>query len=165
SEYHVDMTGEGAEADLSGVALLRGKQHADTTIVVNHMEPYGRSSQFFKHILEDQSRGVFQGKIHVFKDAQKTNGYQLSNNLLLSPLAEMDVKPELEIYADDVKCSHGSTTGQLDETPMFYLMSRGISQEDARRLLIEAFLVEIVDKITIESVRTIFSERVRLWLT
>lgn len=164
AEYHVDLTGEGAEADLSGVALLRGKQHTDTTIVVNHIVPHGTSSQFFKHILEDQSRGVFQGKIHVFKDAQKTNGYQLSNNLLLSPLAEMDVKPELEIYADDVKCSHGSTTGQLDETPMFYLMSRGISEGDARRLLIEAFLVEIADKISIESVRTIFLERVRLWL-
>lgn len=110
------------------------------------------------------SRGVFQGKIHVHKEAQKTDGYQLSKNLLLSNLAEMDVKPELEIYADDVKCSHGTTTGELDETPLFYLMSRGISKEDARRLLLEAFMSEIFDKISNEEVRTLFGEKVRLWL-
>ena len=164
AEFHVDINDTGAEADLSGVALIRGKQHADTTVVINHKAAHGRSSQFFKHILEDQARGVFQGKIHVFKDAQKTDGYQLSNNLLLSPLAEMDIKPELEIYADDVKCSHGTTTGQLDETPLFYLMSRGIDKDSARRLLLEAFLMEVVQKIGDDNMRARFEDRVKLWL-
>lgn len=164
ADFIVKMNGQGAECDLSGLTLIAGKQHSDTTIVVDHIAPHCRSSQFFKTILNDQSRGVFQGKIHVYKDAQKTDGYQLSNNLLLSNLAEMDVKPELEIYADDVKCSHGSTTGQLDETPLFYLMSRGISKDDARRLLLEAFMGEILDKISNEDVRTLFHERIGLWL-
>lgn len=164
NEFTVNMNGENGEADLSGLGLLRGKQHGDTTVCVNHIAPHCRSSQFFKTILKDQSRGVYQGKIHVFKDAQKTDGYQLSNNLLMSPLAEMDVKPELEIYADDVKCSHGSTTGELDETPMFYLMSRGIPEDAARQLLIEAFVGEILDKVPCEKVRRLFEERVALWL-
>jgi Fe-S cluster assembly protein SufD len=164
ADFKVLMQGAGAECDLSGLTFLAGKQHSDTTICVDHIAPHCKSSQFFKTILNDQSRGVYQGKIHVHKDAQKTDGYQLSNNLLLSNLAEMDVKPELEIYADDVKCSHGSTTGQLDETPLFYLMSRGISKDDARRLLLEAFLVEVLDKISHDDIRTIFDERVRLWL-
>ena len=164
NEFTVNIKGENAEADLSGLALLRGKQHGDTTVCVNHIKPHGRSSQFFKTILKDQSRGVYQGKIHVFKGAQKTDGYQLSNNLLLSQQAEMDIKPELEIYADDVKCSHGSTTGELDETPMFYLRSRGIPEDKARQLLIEAFVGEVLEKIPCESARTMFDERVKLWL-
>lgn len=164
ADFNIKMMGEGGECDLSGLTLLAGKQHSDTTIVIDHIAPHCRSSQFFKTVLNDQSRGVFQGKIHVHKDAQKTDGYQLSNNLLLSKLAEMDVKPELEIYADDVKCSHGSTTGQLDETPLFYLMSRGISKEDARRLLLEAFMGEVLEKIKNDDVRVMFDERVHLWL-
>lgn len=164
ADFGIKMVGEGAECDLAGLTLLAGKQHSDTTIVVDHIAPHCRSSQFFKTVLNDQSRGVYQGKIHVHKDAQKTDGYQLSNNLLLSPLAEMDIKPELEIYADDVKCSHGTTTGQLDETPLFYLMSRGISKDDARRLLLEAFLGEVLEKIRHDEVRTMFDGRVKLWL-
>ncbi len=164
AEFQVDLNGAGAEADLAGIALLHGLQHADTTVCINHNAPHGRSSQFFRHILDDESRGVFQGKIYVAKDAQKTDGYQLSNNLLLSPLAEMDVKPELEIYADDVKCSHGSTTGPLDETPLFYLMSRGIDKDAARRLLMEAFLKEISDKITNDAIRQDFETRMRQWM-
>lgn len=164
ADFNVKMNGQGGECDLSGLTLLAGKQHSDTTIVVDHIAPYCRSSQFFKTVLNDQSHGVFQGKIHVYKEAQKTDGYQLSNNLLLSNLAEMDVKPELEIYADDVKCSHGATTGQLDETPLFYLMSRGIGKEDARRLLLEAFMGEVLEKIDNDDVRQLFDERVHLWL-
>lgn len=164
ADFNIKMMGKGAECDLSGLTLLAGKQHSDVTICVDHIAPYCRSSQFFKTVLNDQSRGVYQGKIHVHKDAQKTDGYQLSNNLLLSSLAEMDIKPELEIYADDVKCSHGTTTGQLDETPLFYLMSRGLNREDARRLLLEAFLGEVLDKISHDDIRTMFEERVRLWL-
>lgn len=163
-EFTVNLNGTNGEADLSGLSLLRGKQHADTTVCINHRAAHCRSSQFFKTILDGQSRGVYQGKIHVFKDAQKTDGYQLSRNLLLSRLAEMDVKPELEIYADDVKCSHGSATGDLDETPMFYLMSRGIPEADARRMLISAFADEVLDKIQSENIRKLFEERVKLWL-
>lgn len=164
NEFKVHLNGAGAYADLSGLALLRGKQHGDTTICVDHIAPHCKSSQFFKTILQESARGVFQGKIHVYKDAQKSDGYQLSNNLLLSPLAEMDVKPELEIYADDVKCSHGTTTGELDETPMFYLRSRGLNEQDARKLLIEAFVGEVLDKMTDETIRALFDERVQLWL-
>lgn len=164
AEFTVKMNGQGGECDLSGLTLLTGKQHSDTTVIIDHVAPHCRSSQFFKNVLNDQSRGVFQGKIHVYKDAQKTDGYQLSNNLLLSNLAEMDVKPELEIYADDVKCSHGCTTGQLDETPLFYLMSRGINKDDARRLLLEAFMGEILEKITNDDVRGLFEDRIKSWL-
>ena len=164
SEFHVRMVGAGGTCDLSGLTLIAGKQHSDTTVIVEHIAPHCASSQFFKTVLKDASRGVFQGKIHVHKDAQKTDGYQLSNNLLLSRLAEMDVKPELEIYADDVKCSHGTTTGELDETPLFYLMSRGIPADEARRLLLEAFLSEVLEKITDDDVRTLCDERVQAWL-
>lgn len=163
-DIDVSLNGQGTECDLSGLTLLNEKYHSDTTVVVNHIAPHCRSSQFFKTVLDDQSRGVYQGKIYVAKDAQKTDGYQLSKNLLLSRLAEMDVKPELEIYADDVKCSHGSTTGELDETPLFYLMSRGISKDDARRLLLEAFMGEVLDKIAHDEARVLFDEKVEGWL-
>lgn len=153
NEWIVNINGEGAEADLCGLCVLGDKRHADTTVLVNHLVPHGKSSQFFKTVLRDAARGVYQGKIHVHKDAQKTDGFQMSNHLLLSPLAEMDVKPELEIYADDVKCSHGSTTGELDETPLFYLRSRGLSVEEARKLLLDAFMNEILDKVRDEDVR------------
>lgn len=163
-DVHASLLGENSSASLSGITLLEGRQLADTTVVVEHEAPHCRSNQFFKTLLSDQSRGVFQGKIHVHQIAQKTDGYQLSNNLLLSPLAEMNVKPELEIYADDVKCSHGTTTGALDETPLFYLRSRGLSEKEARQLLIEAFLGEVTDKIIQDDVRQDVEARIRLWL-
>ncbi|MBL8640408.1 MAG: SufD family Fe-S cluster assembly protein, partial [Alphaproteobacteria bacterium] len=134
-QMSVDLLGPHSIADLAGINLLDRKSHGDVTVKINHMAPHCRSSQYFKTILRDQARGVYQGKIHVHQNAQKTDGYQLSNHLLLSPLAEMDVKPELEIYADDVKCSHGTTTGELDETPIFYMKSRGIDEMSARQLL------------------------------
>ncbi|MFA7275456.1 MAG: Fe-S cluster assembly protein SufD [Pseudobdellovibrionaceae bacterium] len=164
NEVVVHLEGFGGEAELAGLSLLRRQQHGDTTVCINHEAPHCRSSQFFKTVLDDQARGVFQGKIHVFKDAQKTDGYQLSNNLLLSSRAEMDVKPELEIYADDVKCSHGTTTGELDETPLFYLMSRGIPKEEARRLLLEAFLGDVLTKIEHEDIAQEFRAQVASWL-
>lgn len=157
NEWTVNLNGEGADADLSGLTSLRGKNHGDTTVCVNHLAPYGKSSQFFKTVLADQSRGVYQGKIHVHRDAQKTDGFQMSSHLLLSPLAEMDVKPELEIYADDVKCSHGSTAGEMDETPLFYLRSRGLSEDAARKLLLDAFMAEILDRIKNDDIRQKFS--------
>jgi Fe-S cluster assembly protein SufD len=164
SETHAHLLAENSTASLSGVTLLDGKRFADTTVLIEHEAPHCPSNQYFKTLLDDQSHGVFQGKIHVHQVAQKTDGYQLSNNILLSPLAEMNVKPELEIYADDVKCSHGTTTGALDETPMFYLRSRGLSEKDARRLLIEAFLGEATEKITHDDTRTDIEARIRLWL-
>lgn len=163
-EVHAVLQGENAHVSLNGLSLMRGKQHTDTTLTIEHQAPHCQSNQFFKTVLGDQSRGVFQGKIHVHQIAQKTDGYQLSNNLLLSPMAEMNVKPELEIYADDVKCSHGTTTGQLDETPLFYLRSRGIPEQQARALLIEAFLGEVVDKITVDETRARIAEKVAQWL-
>src|SRR5690606_8634464 len=118
-DIHAVIEGSNAEASFDGVNLLKDKQHGDTTILIEHQAPNGRSNQFYRTVLDDEARGVFQGKVHVHRAAQKTDGYQLSNALLLSPKAEMDTKPELEIYADDVKCSHGATTAQLDDDPLF----------------------------------------------
>ena len=144
--------------------MLSGKQHGDTTLLVEHKAPHCQSNQLYRTILNNEARGVFQGKIHVHQIAQKTDGYQLSNNILLTPLAEMNIKPELEIYADDVKCSHGSTTGQLDETPMFYLRSRGLNETEARKLLLEAFIGEALEKITHEQVMEMITEKATQWL-
>ncbi len=158
NEIEMRLEGEQAECDLSGVSLLQAQQHGDTTITVAHQVPHCVSRQFFRAVLDDQARGVFQGKVCVHKDAQKTEAYQLSNALLLSEGAEMDTKPELEIYADDVKCSHGATTGQLDDEPLFYLRSRGLNEEQARALLVEAFVNEVVDKLVNDSVKNIVRE-------
>ncbi len=128
------------------------------------MQPHGRSNQFYRTLLDGNSRGVFQGKVHVHKPAQKTDGYQLSNAILLSDSAEMDTKPELEIYADDVKCSHGATTGQLDEEPMFYLRSRGLQEKEARLLLVQAFVDEVVDKIVDDDIREQVRGKAQSWL-
>lgn len=164
NQVHAVIEGAGAECSINGMNLFGGAQHGDTTILIEHRAPRCRSNQFYRSILNDQARCVFQGKIHVHKAAQKTDGYQLSNAILLSEGAEMDVKPELEIYADDVKCSHGSTVGQLDEGPLFYLRSRGLSEKEARILLMRAFLDEIVDKIGDEGVREEVRGRAHLWL-
>ncbi|MCC6597319.1 MAG: Fe-S cluster assembly protein SufD [Alphaproteobacteria bacterium] len=163
-EIHAQIQGANAECSLNGLSLLREKQHGDTTILIEHEAPHCRSNQFYRTILDDAARGVFQGKVHVHKIAQKTDGYQLSNALLLSADAEMDTKPELEIYADDVKCSHGATTGQLDEEPLFYLRTRGLDEGAARLLLMNAFVDEVVDKIEDESVRAQIQERAEQWL-
>lgn len=144
NQIFVDLQGSNASCSLSGVTMLRASQHGDTTILIEHQAPHCFSSQNYKTVLEGSAHGVFQGKVHVHQVAQKTDGYQLSNALLLSPLAQMDTKPELEIYADDVKCSHGATTGQLDDEPIFYLRSRGLSEAQARALLLKAFLMEPV---------------------
>jgi Fe-S cluster assembly protein SufD len=140
------MIGEYAECMLYGLNLLEGKQHADVTICVEHQVANCKSEQFYRSALKDWSVGVFQSKAHVFADAQKTNARQMSNALLLSPTATMNTKPELEIYADDVECAHGATTGQLDDEQLFYLRTRGISEEDAKELLIEAFIKEVTEK-------------------
>lgn len=164
NEIHAVLNGANAECDMSGLNLLQGKQHGDTTIVIEHKAPHCNSSQFFRTILDDTARGVFQGKVHVHQIAQKTDGYQLSNALLLSEHAEMDTKPELEIYADDVKCSHGATCGQLDDEPLFYLRSRGLTETEARMLLVQAFVDEVADKIVDEDMRASVKARAETWL-
>jgi len=163
-DIHAVLAGPNAECGLNGVSLLQGQQHADTTILMEHVAPHCVSNQFYRSLLDDESRGVFQGKVHVHQEAQKTDGYQLSNAILLSPKAEMDTKPELEIYADDVKCSHGATTGQLDEEPVFYLRSRGLNEAQARMLLIQAFVDEVVDKIGDKNIEADMHEKAEKWL-
>ncbi len=164
-EIHAEIQGAGLELSLNGINLLNCEQHGDTTIVIEHQAPNCKSNQFYRTLLDDKARGVFQGKVHVHKVAQKTDGYQLSNTLLLSPNAEMDTKPELEIYADDVKCSHGATTGQLDEEPLFYLRQRGLSEAQARLLLVQAFVDEVVDKVENESIQSEIREVTSSWLS
>jgi Fe-S cluster assembly protein SufD len=165
NEKTVHLKGEGAHCAVNGAFLLRGKQHCDNTTVIEHSVPHTTSRQVFKGALDDESRGVFQGRIIVQRDAQQTDGHQMCKTLLLSDKAEIDTKPELEIYADDVKCSHGATAGQIDETALFYLRSRGIPEVTARELLIEAFLGEALDEISNEQVRELLRTKVGHWLT
>jgi FeS assembly protein SufD len=164
NEIEVTLAGKLAQCALNGAMLLRGREHADTTTRITHAAPDGSSRQVYKTVLAEQSHGVFQGKIIVAPDAQKTDGYQLSRALLLSDQAEMNAKPELEIHADDVKCSHGSTVGDLDADALFYLRARGLSEETARALLIRAFIGEIVDDIRVPEWRDICRAEVEEWL-
>jgi len=163
-EIHAVLNGPNIVCSFNGLNLVNGEQHTDTTILMEHKAPHCRSNQFYRSVLDDSSRCVFQGKVHVHKIAQKTDGYQLSNAILLSDKAEMDTKPELEIYADDVKCSHGATTGQLDDEPIFYLRSRGLTDSQARLLLMDAFVDEVVDKIEDEQLKTSVKLLAETWL-
>ncbi len=163
-QIHAELQGPGGDCTLAGVNLLGGKRHGDTTITIEHQAPHCTSNQIYKNVLMDSARGIFQGKVHVHQIAQKTDGYQLSNTLMLSPLAEMDTKPELEIYADDVKCSHGATTGQLDEAPLFYMRARGIPEAQARALMIESFIGEALSHVHDETLRTAMQDKARAWL-
>ncbi len=164
NQTHGELMGQNGHCWLNGVNLLKGEQHADTTITIEHQQPNCTSKQTFKSALDDKSHGVFQGKVHVHQIAQKTDGYQLSNALILSPQAEMDTKPELEIYADDVKCSHGATTGRLDDEPLFYLRSRGIPEAQARALLIQSFCGQAVETISDETFKDFVAGRIEEWL-
>jgi Fe-S cluster assembly protein SufD len=143
---------------INGLVYLKDKQHHEIKTLVNHLSEKTKSYQLIKSVLNDRSKAVYQGKIYVDKKAQKTDGYQLSKSLLLDSNTEFDAKPELEIYADDVKCSHGSTSGNLDENSIFYLMSRGISKEDAKKLLINGFLIDVVNKITDEHAKELIKK-------
>lgn len=163
-ETRAILSGPGADCRLDGIYLGTGSQVLDNTIYIEHVATGCRSRQVYKGVLDDKARGVFQGKIHVRPGAQQTDGYQLSRALLLSPRAEIDTRPELEIYADDVKCSHGATVGELDAEAMFYLMSRGIAADAARRILIEAFVGEALSEIRLSQVAEDFSAHVRNWL-
>ncbi|MBI1216230.1 MAG: Fe-S cluster assembly protein SufD [Alphaproteobacteria bacterium] len=151
-------------ASIGGIYLLDGQQSHDFTILADHFEEGGKSAQHFKGVIDDQARAVFQGKIHVRRSAQKTDGYQSHHALLLSAAAEASAKPELEIYADDVKCSHGATSGFLDPVALFYLRSRGIPVDDAKDMLVESFLNENLEKVSCEPVRDLYRAQVSAWL-
>ena len=131
--------------------------------VVRHDAPHGTSRQTVKNVLAGRSRGVFQGRIEVARHAQKTDGYQMNQALLLSPDAEIDTKPELEIFADDVKCSHGATVGELDAEQLFYLRSRGIPDAEARSILVRAFLAEALDAVSHDAARAVLEAAVEGW--
>jgi Fe-S cluster assembly protein SufD len=157
SNLFATFKGEGAKLDISGLFLGRGAEHVDTTLVVDHAVPGCVSRELFKGVLTDRARGVFQGKVIVRPGAQKSDGKQMAQALMLSPDAEFDSKPELEIYADDVICGHGSTAAELDEDLLFYMRARGIPPDEARALLIESFIGEAIDKVEDERVREAFS--------
>lgn len=164
NQINTVYAGEGGKLDLSGAYLGRGNEHIDTTLVVDHAVPHCESRELFKGVLDDRARGVFQGKIIVQQDAQKTDGKQMAQALMLSPDAEFDSKPELEIYADDVVCGHGTTTAELDPDLLFYCMSRGIPENTARALLIESFIGEAFDKVEHEGVREALTTMASAWL-
>lgn len=160
NQAQFDLNGENAHCRLYGVNLLKGAQHGDTTFEVLHKAPHGQSEQFYRSVLDDRARAVFQGKVMVEKGAHHTDAQQLSNALLLSEGAEMDTKPELEIYDDDVQCAHGATTGQLNDEALFYMRTRGISEKEARDVLIKAFVDELVDKFGDDAVKSLLQEKI-----
>ncbi|MBN3518649.1 Fe-S cluster assembly protein SufD [Algoriphagus lutimaris] len=149
----LNLLGSNSEGNMYGIYLLNGKTHVDNHTNVDHTIPHAESNELYKGILADQSRGVFNGKIFVRQDAQKTNAFQQNNNILLSEDAIVNTKPQLEIWADDVKCSHGCTTGQLDEEALFYLQARGIDKLQAKGLLLYAFAGEVLEHIQNDSFR------------
>ncbi len=160
----IRFDGEGARCHYAGAMLLRGHAHTDFTLIVDHAAPGCESRELVKAVLDGRARGVFQGKVIVRRDAQKTDGKQMANALLLSDEAEFDSKPELEIFADDVVCGHGATAGQLDEDMLFYLRARGIPELEARALLIAAFAAEAFDSVENEDLRGALLDEVDAWL-
>ena len=153
NNLRIHMEGEGAETTALGLFLLDKMQHVDSYTVIDHSKAHCTSNQHYKGILDDSSTGAFNGKIHVHPDAQKTQAYQTNNNILLTDTARMNTKPRLEIYADDVKCSHGATVGQLDEQALFYLQSRGITRDEGRLMLMDAFTWDVISKIKQSALR------------
>jgi Fe-S cluster assembly protein SufD len=147
------QNGERIDSTLNGVTIIGDKQHVDHNTLVHHIEPNCESHQDYKGIFGDQSTGVFNGKVVVNKEAQKTNAFQSNNNILLSDKASINSKPQLEIFADDVKCSHGCTIGQLDESAMFYMRSRGIPEKEAKALLMFAFSNNVLSTVKIPEIK------------
>ncbi len=163
-EMRLRMLGEGSDAKLNGAYAAKGDAICDTTTQVDHIAAETTTDQVFKGILDGKSKGIYQGKVHVFRDAQRIIGNQMHNALLLSRAAEVDCKPELEIYADDVKCSHGATCGELSDEQVFYLRSRGVDAVTARAMLLEAFLGETFAMISDEAVSAAFAAKASAWL-
>ncbi len=164
NEAIIEMIGDDAAAHVAGAALGAGAFHHDDTVFITHQGLRGQSRQVFKKVLQDGAVGVFQGKILVKQGAQKTDGYQISQALLLDGASQFLAKPELEIYADDVKCSHGSTTGAIDDTALFYLQSRGVPKRDAQALLVLAFLAEALDEIADSTLKDVVAVQLAQWL-
>jgi len=153
TDYKVALLGENSEVDLSGLGILSGNREAHTNILIDHQAPHCRSNQLFKNILDEVSISSFEGKIYVHQAAQKTDAFQLNNNLLLSEGASAHSKPNLEIFADDVKASHGATVGQLDKEQLFYLKTRGYSQKEAQRVLVRGYYYDVLEKVTYPPLR------------
>lgn len=153
NNYRMKLDGEYAEATVAGMVIADKQHHVDNFAFLDHAKPNCQSTQLFKYVLQESAKGVFCGRILVEKDAQKTMAYQTNRNLCTSPDSRMYAKPQLEIYADDVKCSHGLTTGQIDEDALFYMRSRGIPEKDARLLLMQAFTSDVIDLVNIEALQ------------
>lgn len=153
NNVNLSLNGEHCEGNLYGLYLLEGKEHVDNHTVVDHKVPNCQSNEYYKGVLKDHSTAVFNGKVFVRQDAQKTNAYQQNRNILLSDDATINTKPQLEIWADDVKCSHGATVGQLDEDQLFYLKARGIDHEKAKSLMVYAFASEVVEQVKNQAIR------------
>lgn len=153
NDLRTKLDDKNIESNYWGLYILNENQHVDNHTFVDHAKPHCQSNEYYKGILDGKSKGVFNGKVYVAKDAQKTDAYQQNRNLVLSDFASMNTKPELEIYADDVKCSHGATTGRIDEAVLFYMRQRGISEKEARAIIQYVFAMEIVEKITIDKLR------------
>lgn len=154
NNLNIEVKGENCTTNLNGAYLLKGNQHVDNHTLVDHKAAHCESHELYKGVVNDKSTAVFNGKVFVRKDAQKINAFQSNANVLLSDDSTINSKPELEIYADDVKCSHGSTTGQLDEEAVFYLRARGLSEKSARKLMISAFINDVIEKIDNEEVKS-----------
>jgi Fe-S cluster assembly protein SufD len=160
NEINCNLNDEYCSAFINGILNLSSSQHHEIKTNINHLAENTKSYQLIKSVLNDNAKGIYQGKIYVDSKAQKTNGYQLSRALLLNENTEFDGKPELEIYADDVKCSHGATSGNLDEDAIFYLMSRGLSHQQSKELLINGFLLDVVEKITDIEIKDLIKEMI-----
>jgi len=159
NNLNIEVNGENCTTNLNGAYLLKDKQHVDNHTVVDHKVPNCESHELYKGVMDDKSTAVFNGKVFVRPDAQKINAFQSNGNVLLSDDSTVNSKPELEIYADDVKCSHGSTTGQLDDEAIFYLQARGISKKSAKKLLVAAFVQDVFDKIENEDVKSFIDSK------
>ena len=160
NEIHCNLNGRYASAFVNGIFSLKNDKHHEIRTIINHLTENTKSYQLIKSVLEQSSKAVYQGKIFVNSDAQKTDGYQLSKAILLNKESEFNAKPELEIYADDVKCSHGSASGSLNDDSIFYLMSRGLSHQQSRELLINGFLLDVVEKITDSEIKNLIKNMI-----
>ena len=162
NEINCNLNGEHSSAFVNGIFSLNKQKHHEIRTSINHLTEHTKSSQLIKSVLENDAKAVYQGKIYVSSKAQKTDGYQLSKAILLDETTEFNAKPELEIYADDVKCSHGSASGSLSENSIFYLMSRGLNYKEAKELLISGFLLDVIEKITDSEIKSLIKKMIGL---
>jgi Fe-S cluster assembly protein SufD len=160
NEINCNLKGEHSSAFVNGIFSLNDNQHHEIRTIINHLTENTKSYQLIKSVLDQSSKAVYQGKIFVNSEAQKTDGYQLSKAILLKKESEFNAKPELEIYADDVKCSHGSASGSLNDDSIFYLMSRGLNYQQSRELLINGFLLDVVEKITDSEIKNLIKNMI-----